>query len=150
MDAGNIAVIAGQELRITLRSKWIQIFAVVFGLLTIAISYFGMVTSIVVGFEGFTRTTASLLNLVLYFVPMLALAAATFSSAEIKVQPNCCFPSRCCALKCSSAKSWASLCLSRVRSSLVLVFLDSLSPPSRGWMASCDTSALSRSPCCCC
>ncbi|MGB8064872.1 MAG: ABC transporter permease subunit [Candidatus Sulfotelmatobacter sp.] len=79
MDAGNIAVIAGQELRITLRSKWIQIFAVVFGLLTIAISYFGMVTSIVVGFEGFTRTTASLLNLVLYFVPMLALAAATFS-----------------------------------------------------------------------
>ena len=79
MDAGNIAVIAGQELRITLRSKWIQIFAVVFGLLTIAVSYFGMVTSIVVGFEGFTRTTASLLNLVLYLVPMLALAAATLS-----------------------------------------------------------------------
>ena len=46
MDRGNIAVIAGQELRITLRSKWIQIFAVVFGLLTIAISYFGMVTSV--------------------------------------------------------------------------------------------------------
>jgi len=79
MDRGNIAVIAGQELRITLRSKWIQIFAVVFGLLTIAVSYFGMVTSIVVGFEGFTRTTASLLNLVLYLVPMLALAAAALS-----------------------------------------------------------------------
>jgi len=79
MDAGNIAAIAGQELRITLRSKWVQIFAVVFGLLTIAISYFGMVTSIVVGFEGITRTTASLLNLVLYLVPMLALAAATLS-----------------------------------------------------------------------
>ena len=79
MDMGNIAVLARQELRITLRTRWVQIFALVFGLLTIAISYFGMVTSIVVGFEGFTRTTASLLNLVLYLVPMLALAAATSS-----------------------------------------------------------------------
>ena len=79
MDMGNIAVLARQELRITLRTRWVQIFALVFGVLTIAISYFGMVTSIVVGFEGFTRTTASLLNLVLYLVPMLALAAATSS-----------------------------------------------------------------------
>lgn len=79
MDVGNIAVLARQELRITLRTRWVQIFALVFGVLTIAISYFGMVTSIVVGFEGFTRTTASLLNLVLYLVPMLALAAATSS-----------------------------------------------------------------------
>lgn len=75
----NTAVIAAHEIQITLRSRWVQIFAVVFGLLTIAISYFGMVTSIVVDFEGFTRTTASLLNLVLYLVPILALAAATSS-----------------------------------------------------------------------
>jgi Cu-processing system permease protein len=79
MDPRNIVVIAEQEFRITLRSKWIQIFAVVFASLTVAISYFGMVTSIVVDFEGFTRTTASLLNLVLYLVPMLALAAAVSS-----------------------------------------------------------------------
>lgn len=79
MDVANVAVIASQELRITLRSKWVQIFAGVFAVLTVTISYFGMVTSILVGFEGFTRTTASLLNLVLYLVPMLALAAATLS-----------------------------------------------------------------------
>ncbi len=79
MDTRNVAIIASQELRISLRSRWVQIFAVVFAVLTLAISYFGMVTSIVVGFEGFTRTTASLLNLVLYLVPMLALAAATSS-----------------------------------------------------------------------
>ena len=79
MDSGNIAVIAGQELRVNLRSKWIQIFAVVFAVLTLAISYFGMMASVVVGFEGFTRTTASLLNLVLYLIPMLALAAGTLS-----------------------------------------------------------------------
>ena len=79
MDARNIAVIAGQEMRVTLRSKWVQIFAAVFAFLTLAISYFGMMTSVVVGFEGFTRTTASLLNLVLYLIPMFALAAGTLS-----------------------------------------------------------------------
>lgn len=79
MDARNISLIATQELRINLRSRWVQIFALAFAVLTLAISYFGMVTSIVVGFEGFTRTAASLLNLVLYLVPMLALAAATSS-----------------------------------------------------------------------
>lgn len=79
MEAQNILVIAGQEFRITLRSKWVQIFAAVFASLTLAISYFGMVASIVVEFEGFTRTTASLLNLVLYLVPILALAASISS-----------------------------------------------------------------------
>lgn len=79
MTGRNVVIIAGQEFRITLRSKWVQIFAIVFASLTVAISYFGMVTSIVVDFEGFTRTTASLLNLVLYLVPMVALAAAISS-----------------------------------------------------------------------
>lgn len=84
MDIRNIALIARHELRISLRSRWIQLFAIIFAVLTLVISYFGMVTSIVVGFEGFTRTAASLLNLVLYLVPILALAAATSSFSPEK------------------------------------------------------------------
>lgn len=84
MGIRNIALIARHELRINLRSRWIQLFAIIFAILTLAISYFGMVTSIVVGFEGFTRTAASLLNLVLYLVPILALAAATSSFSPEK------------------------------------------------------------------
>ena len=84
MGIRNIALIARHELRINLRSRWIQLFAIIFAVLTLAISYFGMVTSIVVGFEGFTRTAASLLNLVLYLVPILALAAATSSFSPEK------------------------------------------------------------------
>src|SRR6266496_1524074 len=79
MDVRSIAVIAGQEQKVTLRSKWVQIFAVVFALLTLAISYLGMASAVVVGFEGFTRTTASLLNLVLYLVPLIALTAGCLS-----------------------------------------------------------------------
>lgn len=84
MGIRNIALIARHELRINLRSRWIQLFAIIFAVLTLAISYFGMITSIVVGFEGFTRTAASLLNLVLYLVPILALAAATSSFSPEK------------------------------------------------------------------
>jgi Cu-processing system permease protein len=79
MDVQSIAIIASQEQRVTLRSRWVQIFAVTFALLTLAISYFGMATAVVVGFEGFTRTTASLLNLVLYLIPLIALTAGTLS-----------------------------------------------------------------------
>ncbi len=55
------------------------IFAWVFAGLTLAISYFGMVTATAVGFQDFTRTSASLLNLVLYLIPIVSLVMATLS-----------------------------------------------------------------------
>lgn len=75
----NIGIIATQELRVNVRNKWTLVFALVFAALAIAISYFGLVTEAVVGFQGFTRTTASLLNLVLYLIPMISLTVATLS-----------------------------------------------------------------------
>lgn len=77
----NIGIIATQELRVNVRNKWTLVFALVFAALAMAISYFGLVTEAVVGFQGFTRTTASLLNLVLYLIPMISLTAATLSFA---------------------------------------------------------------------
>jgi len=55
------------------------IFAFVFGALALAISYFGLVTAGAAGFQGFERTTASLLNLVLYLIPIVALTMGTLS-----------------------------------------------------------------------
>jgi Cu-processing system permease protein len=74
-----VKTIAGQELRANIRNKWTLIFALVFGALCLAISYFGMVTAGAVGFQGFTRTSASLLNLVLYLVPMVSLTMGALS-----------------------------------------------------------------------
>lgn len=79
MDFNTVLVIAGQEAKINIRNKWTLIFAAVFGGLALAISYFGLVTAGVVGFQGFTRTAASLLNLVLYVIPMVALSMGTLS-----------------------------------------------------------------------
>lgn len=79
MDLHAIVTIARQELVVNIRNKWILTFAVAFAVLVLAISYFGLVTAGTVGFQGFTRTSASLLSLVLYVVPLIALTMGTLS-----------------------------------------------------------------------
>ena len=77
MDYQIVMAVAAQETSINVRNRWTLIFALVFGVLALAISYFGLATAAVAGFQGFTRTCASLLNLVLYLVPIVALTMAT-------------------------------------------------------------------------
>ncbi len=79
MDFKAIYDIARQELVINIRNKWTLIFAVVFGALVVSISYFGIMTEGFSGMQSFTRTSASLLNLVLYIVPLVALTMGTLS-----------------------------------------------------------------------
>jgi Cu-processing system permease protein len=78
----NLLTIAGQENRINIRNRWTLLFAIVFGSLSVVISYVGMVTEGYAGFQGFERTSASLLSLVLYLVPLVALTMATLSFTE--------------------------------------------------------------------
>lgn len=84
MDRSIIAAIARHELIITIRSRWLGIFALAFGALTLAISYFGLVTGGRVGFQGFSRTSASLLNLALYVIPLVAVVIGTLSFTSEK------------------------------------------------------------------
>lgn len=79
MDTDAIRTIARQEWVINIRNRWTLVFACVFGVLVLAISYFGLVTGGSVGFQGFARTSASLLNMVLYIVPLVALVMGTLS-----------------------------------------------------------------------
>ena len=84
MDFNAIVTIARQELIINIRNRWTLIFAIVFGGLVLAISYFGLVTVGAVGFQGFARTSASLLNLVIYIIPLVALTMGTVSFTSDK------------------------------------------------------------------
>lgn len=74
-----VAAIARQELTINFRNRWTIIFAVVFWVLVVGISSFGMMAEGFSGMQSFTRTSASLLNLVLYIVPLVALIMGTLS-----------------------------------------------------------------------
>jgi Cu-processing system permease protein len=78
-DMHVILTIARQELLINIRNKWTVIFAVVFGTLVVGISCFGIMAEGFSGTQNFTRTSASLLNLVLYIVPLVALTMGTLS-----------------------------------------------------------------------
>jgi Cu-processing system permease protein len=64
---------ARQELALSVRSRWMQTFAVVFALLALAVASAGYVLSGGTGFQDFARTSASLVDLVLLLVPLTAL-----------------------------------------------------------------------------
>jgi Cu-processing system permease protein len=79
MELRIITEIAREELTINIRNKWTLIYAGVFSLLVVGISYFGMMAEGFAGMQNFTRTSASILNLVLYIVPLVALVMGTLS-----------------------------------------------------------------------
>ncbi|MGM9929503.1 MAG: ABC transporter permease [Bacillus sp. (in: firmicutes)] len=66
-----IVNIAKQQHTLILRSKWLLSFGLLFACLAIFISYFGHNDAS--GYTGFSRMTASLLNLTLLLIPLIAL-----------------------------------------------------------------------------
>lgn len=79
MSLAPVRHIARQELTINIRNKWTVIFAVIFGVLVTSVAYFGMIAEGFSGMQNFTRTSASLLNLVLYIIPLVSLTMGTLS-----------------------------------------------------------------------
>lgn len=65
---------ARQELRLAVRSRWTQAFALVFAALSLAVAGSGYVLSGGGGFQDFARTAASLTQLVLLLVPLTSLS----------------------------------------------------------------------------
>jgi Cu-processing system permease protein len=71
--AGPLALQARQELLLAVRSRWTQIFALVFAALALAVAASGYVLSGGIGVQDFARTAASLVQLVLLLVPLTSL-----------------------------------------------------------------------------
>ena len=61
------------ELLLAVRSRWLQIFAAVFGLLALAVAGSGYVLSGGHGVQNFSRTAVSLVQIVLLLVPLASL-----------------------------------------------------------------------------
>lgn len=71
--------IANQEFMLHSRNRWVVTFAVLFAGLGLAVAYFGMITSGYSGFQDFVRTSASLVNLGGFLLPLFALLLGVFS-----------------------------------------------------------------------
>jgi Cu-processing system permease protein len=79
--SGAFLLCARQELLLSVRSRWTQIFAAVFALLALGVSSSGYVLSGGHGVQDFARTAASLVELVLLLVPLTALVIGVLSLA---------------------------------------------------------------------
>jgi Cu-processing system permease protein len=70
---------AKQELTLAIRSRWTQMFAIVFALLATAVAWSGYILSGGSGVQDFARTSVSLLQLVILLVPLAALIVGVLS-----------------------------------------------------------------------
>lgn len=68
-----VRLCARQELTLAVRSRWLQIFAVVFAALAVLVASSGYILAGGHGMQDFARTAASLVQLVLLLVPLAAL-----------------------------------------------------------------------------
>jgi Cu-processing system permease protein len=76
-----IAVVAREEYRRALETRWLFAFTALFAVLVLGLSYFGLAQGREVGFQGFARVTLSLMNLVLLIVPLTGLLLGVTSIA---------------------------------------------------------------------
>lgn len=74
MRARALGLVAARELREALRSRWFVLAAGCFLVLSLGLSLLGLAGAQRSGLAGFDRTTASLLNLALLFVPLMTLS----------------------------------------------------------------------------
>lgn len=81
MDAAIIWTLAQKELRDALHNRWFVLYTLSFIVLSMALSYLALAGAGMAGLAGFGRTSASLINLILLIVPMMALTIGAQSLA---------------------------------------------------------------------
>lgn len=73
MEFKQIFTIAAKEFRDRMRNRWVLAIALVFTVFSLVIAYFGGAQQGTVGFRSIEFTIASLVSLVIYLIPLIAL-----------------------------------------------------------------------------
>jgi Cu-processing system permease protein len=73
MELAQITTIAGKEFWDRIRNRWVLAVALVFTIFALIIAYFGAAQQGSVGFRSIDVTIASLVSLVIYLIPLIAL-----------------------------------------------------------------------------
>jgi Cu-processing system permease protein len=73
MEFRQIATLAGKEFWDRIRNRWVLAVALVFTVFALVIAYFGGAQQGTVGFRSIEFTIASLVSLVIYLIPLIAL-----------------------------------------------------------------------------
>lgn len=81
MNVKAVVTLMQKELRDSLRNRWFILYTIAFTVLALGLSFMALSGAGIVGFAGFGRTAASLVNLVLLVVPLMALTVGAQSLA---------------------------------------------------------------------
>ena len=73
MELTQIFTVAAKEFRDRIRNRWVLAVALVFAVFSLVIAYFGGAQQGAVGFRSIEFTIASLVSLVIYLIPLIAL-----------------------------------------------------------------------------
>lgn len=73
LELRQVGVVAAKEFRDRIRNRWVLAVMLVFTAFALVIAYFGAAQQGAVGFRGIEVTIASLVSLVIYLVPLIAL-----------------------------------------------------------------------------
>lgn len=73
MEWSQITTLAAKEFRDRIRNRWVLVVAVVFTIFSLVIAYFGGAQQGAVGLRSIEFTIASLVSLVIYLIPLIAL-----------------------------------------------------------------------------
>ncbi|MEM2238200.1 MAG: ABC transporter permease [Candidatus Caldarchaeum sp.] len=68
-----------REIQESLRNKWLIIYAVIYAVLGLSLSYYSVLGLSYLGLKAFGRVSAALVNLTLYMVPLMSLSLAGLS-----------------------------------------------------------------------
>ena len=82
MQFSTIWTLAQKEMHDALRNRWFVLYTAAFVALALAFSYMSLAGAGIAGFAGFGRTAASLINLVLLIIPLMALTVGAQSLAH--------------------------------------------------------------------
>jgi len=78
-DFYNVFLIVQKEVRDSLNNKWFIIYTLSLTLLAVLLVYLGYSRGSLIGYRGYGKTAASLINLVLLFIPLISLVTGSIS-----------------------------------------------------------------------
>lgn len=79
MNFNNVFIIVQKETRESIKNRWFIIYTLCFSALALLLLFLSSSSGNIAGFSGFNRTAASLINLVLLFIPLIALITGSTS-----------------------------------------------------------------------
>ncbi len=82
MDTKNVILIMKKEAGESLKNRWFILYTLCFSALALLVLLFSTMGGDIAGFSGFGRTAASIINLVLLFVPLIAIITGGVSISQ--------------------------------------------------------------------